>query len=273
VTGQRIALAAALAAALALPASAAGEEAPGSVAVLEFRAGSRAAPRIADRVAETLARIGRLEVIGLDAARRRFGPGLDAAVSSCGGRPGCVADLGARLGVDEILLVGVSELGDVILTLQRIGAGGAVASRLAEALPPNAAPSPDQLEAYLRRVFPAAVFERFGAIRVETDLAGAEVFLGERKIGATPLAPIRVRAPADYEVTVKKPGYAAFRARINVAAGTDIRVRPELARLGDDAWYKKWWVLAIAGGITAATIGTAIIVTRSDDVPVTVEPF
>ena len=53
----------------------------------------------------------------------------------CAGDAVCIGAIGARLGTDEVLLVGVSELGDVIFTLQRIKSGdGTVDGRVAEAL-------------------------------------------------------------------------------------------------------------------------------------------
>lgn len=256
------------------PAAAAGD-ARRKVVVLEFRARSQAAPNIGARIAEVLTRASRLDVMGPDEARQRFGAALDAEVTRCRGEAACVARLGARLGTDEVLLVGVSELGDVILTLQRIDSGKAeVAARLAEALPPGAGPAAARLEAYLRRVFPAADFQRYGTIRVATGVAGAAVFLGRRRVGETPLSPIRVKAPADYSVTVRKSGFADFRADIAVGADSQVEVRPELAALSSDAWYKKWWVLAIAGAVTVGAVGAAVLATRgSDGIPVRVEGF
>lgn len=265
-----------IAAALAAlePAAAAGP-ARRKVAVLEFRARSQAAPRIGARIAEVLTRASRLEVVSPDEARQRFGAQLDAEVTRCRGEAACVAKLGGRLEVDEVLLVGVSELGDVILTLQRIDTNkGEVAGRVAEALPPGAGPGAAGLEAYLRRVFPAADFQRFGTIRVATAVSGAAVFLGRRRVGETPLSPIRVKAPADYRVTVKKDGFADFRADIAVGADSQVEVRPELAALSSDAWYKRWWVLAIAGAVTVGAVGAAVLATRgSDGIPVRVEGF
>lgn len=266
------ALVLALLAALAGPAAA--DEARRSVAVLEFRAGSQAMPRIGSRLAGVLGKASRLEVVTPDEARQRFAS-IDAAVNECSGAAPCIGRLGGRLGVDEVLLVGVSELGDVILTLQRIESrGGRVAARLAEAMTAGAGPGPPELERYLRRVFPERDFQRFGTIRVETNVSGAAVFLGSRRVGATPLSPIRVRAPSDYQVTVKKKGFSEFRAQIAVGADSEVEVHPELAALASDAWYRKWWVLAIAGAATAGAVGAAILVTRdADDVPVTIEPF
>lgn len=267
---------AAVAAALAVGTAAAAAETPRRrVAVLEVRVGSTAAPDIGAKLAARLEATSSLDVMSPDAARRSYGAALDAKVTGCVGQARCVGRMAAALEVDEILLVGVSELGDVILTLQRIDRRGAVAARLAEAMPAGTAPSASDLDRFLRRVFPESDFQRFGSIRVEANIRGASVFFGERKVGITPLAPVRVLAPRDYEVRVAKSGYSPFRANIAVAPESEVRVNPELTALPDDAWYKRWWVLAIAGGVAAAaTVGTVVLMTSdSGDVPVSVEPF
>ena len=244
------------------------------IAVLEVRAGSTAAPKIGADLATRLAAASSLEVVSPDAARRRYGANLDAEVTACVGQARCIARLAGALEVDEILLVGISELGDVIMTLQRIDRRGKVAARLAEAMPAGKTPSPADLDGFLRRVFPESDFQRFGSIRVEANIRGASVFFGKKKVGTTPLAPVKVLAPRDYEVRVSKSGYSPFRANIAVAPDSEVKVNPELTALPDAAWYKRWWVLAIAGGVAAAaTVGAVVIVTRDSGVPVSVEPF
>lgn len=264
---------AALAALASTPAAA--QTSSRKVAVIEVRSGSSAVPDVGTRLAQQLASSTSLTVLTPDAARQSYGDRLDAEATGCVGQAGCIARLARSMKVDEILLVGISELGDIIMTLQRIRAAGDVAGRVAEAMPPDATPSPADLDKLLRRVFPEKDFERYGSIRVEANIKGAAVYLGEKKIGTTPLAPVQVLAPADYQVIVKKKGYSPFRAAIEVGPDTVVKVNPELTALQRDAWYKKWWVLAIAGGVTAAaTVGAVILVTRdSNDVPVMVEPF
>jgi hypothetical protein len=267
---------AALAAGLGAAAEAPAEDARDrKVAVLEVRSGSTAAPQLGARLAQQLGRSTSLAVLSPDAARQAYGDKLDDDASRCVGQAGCIARIAHRLEVDEILLVGISELGDIIVTLQRIRGDGEVAGRVAEAMPAGAMPGARDLDRFLRRVFPESDFERYGTIRVEANIKGAAVYVGEKKIGTTPLAPVQVLAPADYQVTVSKSGYSPFRAAIEVGPDSVVKVEPELVMLQRDAWYKKWWVLAIAGGVTAAaTVGAVILVTRDGgDVPVMVEPF
>ena len=128
-----------------------------TVAVLEYRSDSTALPAIGSRIATVLRQRTSLRVLGDDQARQRYGTKLAAAVVDCQGDAGCIGAIGSKLGVSEVVLIGVSELGDVILTVQRIDSkDGVVRSRLAEALAADAAPSDDELVGYLGRVLPPA---------------------------------------------------------------------------------------------------------------------
>ena len=90
---------------------------------VEYRAGSSALPGIAARVAAALSRKTSLGVIGQDQTRAIYGDQIDRALVKCAGEAACVARIGQRVGAAEVILVGVSELGDVILTMQRIELG------------------------------------------------------------------------------------------------------------------------------------------------------
>ena len=246
-----------------------------AVAVLEFRSGSAALPGVGARVAALLARKTSLEVIGPDAARVRYGDSLSAVVVRCAAEPDCLSRVGKRIDADEILLIGVSEFGDVILTFQRIGVNErGVAARVAVALPPGAAPDDGALLAYARRVMPASDFLRFGVIRVRSGVTGASVSVAGTPRGVTPVDPIRVRAPASYPIRVAKEGYLDFEAEVAVPPDAEVDVRAELARRRDDPWYQNWWVAAIAGTAVAGAITAGIVLTRDEsDVPVTIQPF
>src|SRR5690349_15813900 len=89
-----------------------------AVAVFEYRAGSAALPEIDSRVTALLRKHTSLAIIDGDAARKSYGAKLDADVVGCAGEADCVAAIGKKVGAVEVLLVGVSEFGDVILTLQ-----------------------------------------------------------------------------------------------------------------------------------------------------------
>lgn len=258
------------AALLAARGAAAGEKR--RIVVLEYRAGSRGVPDIGARLAAELARVSDYDVADPIEARRRLGPGLDAEVARCAGAPACVAELARRLGADEALLVGVSQLGDIVLALQRVDARrGAAAARLAESLPPDHPPGAEELVDWLHQLFPAEAFRRYGAIRITSDLDEAVVSVNGARSGTTPLQrSLRVAAPGSYRVRVDKPGFLSFQARIDVPPDATIEVRAVLARsVGPTPWYKRWYVWAAVGGAAAAAgAGLAIYYgTRVDTTP------
>jgi hypothetical protein len=242
------------------------------VAVLEYRAGSKAMPELDDRFAKILAAGTSLDVVDAVEARKRYGSGLDAAVVACGGEAACVARLGNRIGAQEILLVGISELGDVILTLQRIDVKKrAVSERIAEALAIDAAPDDAALRRYLERVMPKSDFIRYGVIHIDANLEGAAVEVGGEQRGTTPVPALRLRAPASYEIRVSKDGYVPFRAQVAVPPEGEVRVEAELSRRGSSPrWYQRWWVPVVAGVVVVgAAAGTYVLLSEDpDSVPV-----
>jgi hypothetical protein len=246
--------------------AAAGPDPKRKVVVLEFRAGSAALPRIADRIGARLRNLTSLDVIALDVARQRLAD-LDETVVRCSGEAACLAGIGAKVGADEVVLVGVSELGDVILTLQRITVKKRqVEARLAESLAAADEPTDALLAQYLGRLLPPSDFVRYGMIDIVANLTGARVKLGREDKGTTPIPPLKVRAPASYDIRVEKSGYVPFSASVAVPPDGEVTVKAELTkRGGGDRWYQKWWVLAIAGGAVVAATGTAIYVGSRDD--------
>lgn len=245
------------------------------VAVLEYRGGSGAVPDIGQRAAKALRKQTSLEIVDAGDARVSKGGRVDAAVAKCAGDARCVAGIGRALGVDEVLLIGVSEFGDVILTLQRIDVKKRkVLARIAEALAPGETPDDDTVADYLRRVMPRSDFIRWGTIRIKANVGGAIVTVSGESRGETPIDPIKVTAPASYDISVDKSGYVGFRATVDVPPDAVVQVRPVLRR-ADDAWYKKWWVAAIAGTVVVGAVTVAVVATQDDptSLPTHVNPF
>jgi hypothetical protein len=258
-------LALVLSIALALPAAAQPERPRRSIAVLEFRAGATGARRIGPRAAAILRRLTSHAIMDGDDARRAGGARVDQELAACAGKAGCIAAIGARLGVDEVIVVGVSELGDLILALQRVDSrSGEVLARIADSLPREREPDDDAVEQYLRRLLPREDFLRWGTLRIASDVAGAEVRIGGEPKGTTPIAPIPLLAPATVDLRVHKEGHTEFRARIDVLPDATVEVRPVLTRRPGSSWYEKPWVWAIAGAVVAGGVATAVILAQPD---------
>jgi len=230
------------------------------VIVLEYRAGSSALPGIAGRVVAALARLTSLGVLGQDQARAVYGDHLDQVLVKCGGEATCVARIGQKTGAAEVILVGISELGDVILTMQRIDvASRAVSSRVADSLAAGATPSDVQIAEYATRLLPPSDFLRFGVIDIVANLAGAAVTVGGEPRGVTPIAALKLRAPESYEIRVDKSGYVPFTTRVALPPDSEVKVEAQLSRRGGDAaWYQHWYVLAAASAVVVGAGGTAI---------------
>ena len=246
-----------------------------SVAVLEFRAGASGAQGVGQELAVQLARLTSNRVVSPRDARRSVGPSLDAAVARCAGAPACVADLGRALGCDEVILVGISQLGDLILAVQRIDvARGVVLARMADSIRPGRKVKAEAAATYLRRLLPPEQFKRFGQVVVRTGQAGDQVFVDGKLRGRTPLAPLRVAAPGRIQIRVARPGHEDFMARLDIVPDARVEVTPTLGRSGQaPRWYQRWWVWAIVGGVVAAGAVTAVVVAASggpDRVPAVV---
>ena len=260
-----------VAATVLLSVGAAHAEDKGTVAVLEYRAGVKGGREIGLRLARLLRETAALRVIDLEEARRKL-PKVDAEVAKCSGVALCVGAIGEQLGAQEVLLVGVSQFGDVIIAIQRIDSKrGEAGARLAESLPADKEISDEQALGWLRQLFPPETFRRFGSIAVDADQPGATVTLNGEPAGKTPLpAPAKVRAPATYKVRVEKSGFLPFQARVDVLPDANIGVHASLVRETRDApWYKRWYVWAAVGGVLAAG-GAATAVyfgTRTESTP------
>lgn len=229
------------------------------IIVLEYRAGSSAVPNVSDRLVALLGKRTSLRVLGLDQTRVEYGGHLDQVIVKCQGEAACVARIGQKVNASEVVLVAISELGDVILTVQRIDvATHAVTSRIAETLTANQAPTDAQLDAYLVRLLPAGDFLRFGTIDVVANLAGAGVWIGGEHRGVTPIKPLTLKAPATYTIRVEKDGYVPYATKVDLPPDGRIKVEAELGKRGATAWYQHWYVLAAAGVIVAGATGATI---------------
>lgn len=246
------------------------------VCVLEYRSGSSALPGVAKRLIAEMAKQTSLQLLGPDQARTVYGDQLDQALVKCAGDAECIAQIGRKVGVAEVILVGISELGDVILTMQRIDANAkTVVTRVADSLAAKAPPSEDQINGYLARLLSPGDFLRYGVIDIVANMAGASVTVGGESRGLTPIQPLRLHAPATYTIRVEKTDYVPFTTKVALPPDGEIKVEAELSRRGaGSAWYQRWYVLAGAGILVAGAAGTAIYfgtrASPSDRVPVTI---
>ncbi len=238
------------------------------VAVLEFRGGVEQAAGLAQRLADRLKKTAALTVVSPVEARQRRAR-IDAEVARCAGDEKCLARVGAELEVDEVLLVGISKLGDVVLALQRIDVGEQkVSAQLSEVLNPDEEVDDKKLAGWLKQLYPPEVFKRYGYIVVTANVEGAAVTINGMDKGETPLeGKVRVLAPRSYRVDLSKSGFTPFAARIDVPPDATVEVRAEMVREeGPVPWYKRWWLWAILGAAVAGgAIGFTVYALQPDN--------
>ncbi|HLL24679.1 MAG TPA: PEGA domain-containing protein, partial [Kofleriaceae bacterium] len=212
------------------------------VTVLEYRAGSAALQGMAQRVVAAMSKQTSLAVHGPDQTRVLYGEQLDGTLVKCAGEADCIAKIGQKVGAQEVILVGVSELGDVILTMQRIDVRSKkVTARIADSLAENTTPTDAQVDAYLQKLLPPSDFLRFGMVEIVANLSGAAVTIGGEPKGVTPIPKLTLPAPATYDIRIEKHGYVSYRTRVELPPDGQLKVEAELSRRGESAWYQRWY--------------------------------
>jgi len=235
------------------------------VVVLEYRNGSSALRGIANTIVTTLGKQTSLQLLGPDQTRTVYGEHLDQVLAKCAGEAECVAKIGQKVGAAEVILVGVSELGDVILTMQRIDVTArSVSARIADSLASGAQPTAPQLDGYLARLLPPSDFLRFGVIDIIATETGANVTIGGKPAGLTPIQPLRLHAPSTYDIRVEKSGFVPYSTQVQLPPDAEIKVDARLSRRVAPAWYQHWYVVAGLGLLVAGAAGTTIYFATRD---------
>lgn len=238
-----------------------------AIAVLEFRQGVSALPWFADHMAKRMRHLTGLRVLGPTEARQKLGDQVDTFVARCQGQPRCVGAIGRKLGVAEVVLVGMSSLGDVIIQITRVKVSNRrVLSSVGHTMPPMGKLSIPKLDSLLRRLLPRRDFLRYGFIRIRSNRRGAQVLLNDKKRGRTPLpGPIRVRAPSAHEVKVSKRGFVDFSAHLKVPPDGTVTVNAVLPPIpkGITPFYMKWWFWTVIASslVTIAGVTTGVMLT------------
>lgn len=243
-----------------------------SVALFEYRNDVKQLADLVDRLTVALQQNTSLSVVNLVEARRRLGPSVDADVARCDGETRCLTGVGERLKVKEVLLLAVSQLGDVVLALQRIDvAEKRVVARYADSLSGGQGVDETRLLGWLQQLYPPEAFKRYGQIRIATDDEGqgAQVYVNARPKGKTPLSePLSVLAPGNYRLLVEKPRYLPFSAAVTVMPDTVVEVEARLQReTVQQPWYKRWYIWAGIGAGVAAVAATGLAIYFATDKP------
>ena len=242
----------------------------GSVAIIEYRTDARQMSDLPARLGQALAQNTSLQVVSLTDARRRLGASVDAEVAKCNGDTVCLSAIGQQLGVREVLLLAVSQLGDVVLALQRIEVGEhRVIARFADSLVTGQTVDEARVLGWLQQLYPPETFNRYGHIRITTDTEGAQVYLNSKARGKTPLtAPLDVLAPGNYRLLVEKDKFLPFAATLSVMPDTTVEVSAALVLENKPTpWYRRWYVWAGLGAGALAIVASGVAIKLATDQP------
>lgn len=112
--------------------------------------------------------------------------------------------------------------------------------------------------------------EQLGELEIAVEVEGAEVAVGDRVVGTTPLsAPVRLRG-GTYVVAARRAGYAEARGEAVVVPRTRTTVTLTLVPLEPtrtdrlEPWF--WGMVGATGlfGLATAGLGTAMVLLRDD---------
>lgn len=219
--------------------------------------------------------LGRLDKQPLP-SRRDMDKALPTDLLACSGDDRCLVAIGKKLGVATVVAGTVATLGDAyILDIKAIDVATGKPKRIQS--DPLRGTADDLIEgvrvAAYRLLAPQQLH---GAIRVMSDLVGAEVSLDGKVVGKSPLANQGVVGNEElgvHKIHVAAPGYDPFDADVEVhfqkVATVDVHLIPSKVVIGTGVVvheerrhiYTRPWFIAAVG---VAAIGIAILVGRAE---------
>ncbi|MBU1239815.1 PEGA domain-containing protein [Myxococcota bacterium] len=247
------------------------------VAVIEYRTGVSEQSDLSGRVVSLLQARSNLDIITANDGRRMLGAGFDLMISKCKASPYCLSRLGQKLKAHEVLLIALTEFGNVIISMNRIVVHDSVSKGSADLdVQPGGRVTKIQIYKMLRKIFPRSYFKQWGNLKIRSNISGAGVFLNKKSYGSTPLKPLRLPAPNKYRIRVTKTGYVPFTAAIDLTPranlSIDATLNPLVVSNKKTAWYKKWWVWTAVGVVVVTSATVTYMMTRPpSSVPLTLE--
>jgi TolB-like protein len=208
----------------------------------------------------------------------------------CVGQTSCLAEIGAKLGVDYTVSGNVAALGDsyvVNIKVIDVAAKKELGRLASDPLRGN----PDELiEAVRVSAYRLLAPEKLtGSITLLADVKGASVIVDGKIVGATPLAgPIGPMPLGKHKLSVAKAGYSAFAEQVVVRFQKNTRVVVRLATgpgsgndvgnlgsgmpvEGPEPWYKSTWFIVgvtvgavVVGGVVGWQLGKDTVVDCSE---------
>lgn len=216
-----------------------------------------------------LARLSRLAL----PTRRDIDRAVTANQQQCTGEEKCLAAIGKKLGVDIVVTGTVGAMGSsYVLNIKAVDVASVKQVQRIQSDPLRG--SPDELIEGVRvAAYKLLAPEQLhGSIQVQTDIVGAEVRLGDKLIGKTPLPRLGVisKQPlGTHKLRVQAPGYDPFDDDVVVhfqkVAQVEVRLLPSKTVLGTGKFerierkpfYTRTWFI-VGVGVAAVALGAMI---------------
>jgi hypothetical protein len=196
-------------------------------------------------------------------------------IDACGGTTECLADVGGALGVDRMIVGGVATLGQhyslnlkLVDTRQRQDLGKVQASLGGE----KALILKGMHELILQLVAPNRLT---GALAIQIDVQGADVFIDGKHAGTTPLAgPIENLPPGEHALRLTSPFMRDYFAYVTIHQSKtsqlvvdteEIRALQATLSAVDSPFYRRWWFWPIVGGVAVAAVGGTLFALSAGD--------
>lgn len=204
------------------------------------------------------------EIVSMREILARGGPALHQGLAGCQADPKCYADLLGAVEARYLLIIIATRLDDLrlvgarLLDLQALE----VLGESIEALPADASYL-DGLEDRVRACIPPERWDPFGGLRVEVSEPGAQVSIGGRVVGLSPLPEVGYLMPGTYKVGARKTGFDPAEVEAEVTARavttTQVNLQETPSVSGSSVWL---WVGIGAAVVAGAAVTTAVLLTQ-----------
>jgi hypothetical protein len=214
--------------------------------------------------------LGRLDKQPLP-SRRDVEHALPADLNACGGDDRCLTAIGKKLNVATVVAGTVATLGDsYVLDVKAVDVATGKPKRIQS--DPLKGTADDLIEGVRVAAYRLLAPEQLhGALRVQSDLIGAEVSLDDKSIGKAPLPNQGVVANQSlgvHKIHVAAPGYDPFDTDVEVhfqkVTTVDVHLVPSKIVIGTGVvvhdephhiYTRPWFVIAVG----VAAVGIAIL--------------
>jgi hypothetical protein len=261
------------------------------LSTLGAAATGKEATAITTTLAGALAAIPAVTVVEPAAVIKKVDSARQPLLKACDGDVGCLADLGALVGVDQVVFGELGGIGDaqvVYLTIVDVAKRAQLRATTLQVSTAGTAPVDGGAPgAAIRLVAP----ERYqGTLRLAIDVPGASVYLNGQLIGTSPM-PDKRFGVGTHAVRVTHPEYRDFVRFVDldfdatatvevglqqfpiiksaVAAEAEQPTATVITREAPAAWYRRWYVIAAAGLLTGVAVGVtaAALSSKIDPAP------